>query len=48
MVRAQNIIRFYEKAIKSQKQLMNIEKDMHSTGGEQSSMDPLAIIQNEF
>jgi len=29
---------------------MNIEKDMHSSGGSegQNSMDPLAILQNEF
>lgn len=38
-VRPQNIIRFYEKAIKSQKQIINAEKD---------SLDPIAILQNEF
>jgi hypothetical protein len=38
-VRPQNIIRFFEKAIKSQKQIINAEKD---------SVDPAAILSNEF
>lgn len=38
-VRPQNIIRFFEKAIKSQKQIISAEKD---------SMDPASILQNEF
>lgn len=51
-MRAQNIIRFYEKAIKAQKQLMNIEKEVHVQGpsadGAGSSLDPLVLLQNEF
>lgn len=38
-VRPQNIVRFYEKAIKGQKQLVGMEKDV---------LDPLAALQNEF
>jgi hypothetical protein len=38
-VRPQNIIRFYEKAIKSQKQILNLEKE---------SMDSASILYNEF
>lgn len=38
-IRPQNIIRFYEKAIKSQKQIINAEKE---------SLDPVSILQNEF
>lgn len=51
-IRAQNVIRFYEKAIKAQKQLMNIEKEIHvqgpSSDGASSSLDPLALLQSEF
>ena len=38
-VRPQNIVRFYEKAMKSQKQLLTADRE---------SMDPAAILQNEL
>jgi len=38
-VRPQNIVRFYEKAMKSQKQLLTADRE---------SMDPAAVLQNEL
>jgi hypothetical protein len=49
-MRAQNIVRFYEKAIKAQKSLINLEKEVQgpSSDASGSALDPMALLQNEF
>lgn len=50
-VRAQNIIRFYEKAIKSQRQMVSLEKEIAAASalsGGNADTDPMNLLSSEF